>query len=191
MNEKHCPVCSAFIATSGECTKCARGFVPRDESSARRAFSAPLPSNARAYFMSRTRVGSGCWQWLGPKNCYGYGTAKMFNVRRMAHRLAYELFRGEIPEGKCLDHVCRKRDCVNPEHLRVVTNRENLFAPRSQSPAKVNSEKTHCPRGHEYTPENTFHAKGLRGGRVCRTCRHDRWKREKVQAIEREMGGGR
>jgi hypothetical protein len=86
---------------------------------------------------------------------------------QFAHRLAYELFVGPIPEGQTIDHLCRNRPCVNPGHLEVVDMRTNLL--RGSSPTAQNARKTHCKHGHEFTPENTALKQGRY--RICRTCR--------------------
>lgn len=93
----------------------------------------------------------------------------------MAHRVSYEYFVGPIPEGLTLDHLCRVHNCVNPEHLEPVTQRVNIL--RGFGAAATNARKTHCPQGHEYTPENTYRDEGRR---VCRIC-----KREGVQRCRR------
>lgn len=108
----------------------------------------------------------GCIAWIGTKK-YGrtYGLFQLGNTNVRAHRLAFETLRGVVPDGLELDHLCRNPSCVNPDHLEPVTHAENVR--RSASPAGVNSRKTHCKRGHEFTPENTRIASD---GRVCRTC---------------------
>lgn len=107
---------------------------------------------------------NGCWLWTGYKQPKGYGTFKRNGTMQLAHRAAYELLRGEIPAGLQLDHLCRNRSCVNPDHLEPVTNRENC----ARSPIhKMN--RTQCPQGHAYTPENTY-INPANHGRVCRTC---------------------
>jgi len=77
----------------------------------------------------------------------------------------YLLFFNKIPNGLVLDHLCKNRKCVNPLHLRVVTQAVNCLS--GDSPPARNSRKTHCPNGHEYSPENTYHS----GGRHCRICK--------------------
>jgi hypothetical protein len=89
----------------------------------------------------------------------------------MAHRWIYEVTVGVIEEGKDLDHVCRVRNCVNTNHLDQVSRKENLM--RSEARTAINARKTHCVRGHEFTPENTV-PNGT--GRKCRTC-HNAQKR--------------
>ncbi|MEV4271931.1 HNH endonuclease signature motif containing protein [Micromonospora aurantiaca (nom. illeg.)] len=87
-------------------------------------------------------------------------------VIRPAHRIAYEMKRGPVPDGLELDHLCRNRRCVRPAHLEPVTRRTNLL--RGETiPARL-AERTHCRHGHEFTPENTYQ---WRGSRFCRTCR--------------------
>lgn len=113
----------------------------------------------------------GCWVWTGIKHRTGHGVVPGLG---QAHRLAYELVVGAIPEGKHLDHVCRRRGCVNPSHLEPVTAYENLL--RGESPSAQNARKTHCPRGHAYAGENL----GLRAGengrrkRYCKACKRER-----------------
>src|SRR5690554_6462185 len=92
-----------------------------------------------------------CWLWIGKINNRGYGLFYLDRRMQAAHRAAYQLLVGPIPDGLDLDHTCRVRRCVNPDHLEPVTHRENLL--RGASFAAVNAAKTHCPHGHEYTPE--------------------------------------
>lgn len=68
----------------------------------------------------------GCWLWLGKLGSKGYGLAHVENGQRQAHRVAYELAIGQIPDGLEMDHLCNVRRCVNPEHLEPVTHAENI-----------------------------------------------------------------
>jgi hypothetical protein len=113
---------------------------------------------------------SGCWLWTASLATNGYGQlsedvgGKRHNHR--AHRIAYLLYVGAIPDGFDLDHLCRNRCCVNPAHLEPVTRQEN--ARRG-----IRGElTTHCPNGHEYTPENTWLRSN--GHRQCRACNRER-----------------
>lgn len=105
---------------------------------------------------------SGCWLWRGRINDGGYGTYGS----RLAHREIFLLYGGEIEDGLELDHLCRVRCCVNPAHLEAVTRQTNVL--RGEGPAGVNARKTHCPKDHPYSEENTYIT--VRGKRRCRIC---------------------
>lgn len=86
------------------------------------------------------------------------------------HRVIWEYFNGPVPEGLHLDHLCRQRDCCEVDHLEAVTPRENLM--RSPiAPGAINARKTHCVRGHEFTPENTGRQSRGHGQRYCKQCK--------------------
>lgn len=110
-----------------------------------------------------------CWPWLGAKTPKGYG----YLGKVPAHRIAYELAYGPIPEGLEIDHVrargCTRRDCVNPAHLEAVSHRENLL--RGDTFAGRRAVQTHCVNGHEFTEANTYR-RADRDTRECRTCRN-------------------
>ena len=110
---------------------------------------------------------SGCWEWQGHARPDGYANATSGGKRVLAHRWSYELHVGPIPDGLTIDHLCRNRRCVNPEHLEAVTQRENNMR-ATDSVTSVNSIKTHCPKGHPYDEANTYAMPG--GGRDCRQC---------------------
>lgn len=109
--------------------------------------------------------GTPCWIWTGALMTKGYGTLENGQRREGAHRIAYKLRYGSIPEGLTIDHLCRNKPCVNPGHLEAVTNRTNVL--RGVGPSAQNARKTHCLRGHEYTEANTYRSNGKRS---CRTC---------------------
>lgn len=88
---------------------------------------------------------SGCWLWTSTIDRDGYGHMQYQRRTRSAHRLVYTLLRGPIPK-ETLDHKCRVRSCVNPDHLVPATHRENLFAPWSRAIPKLNAERTECPK---------------------------------------------
>lgn len=121
-------------------------------------------------FMAKVSVNdeTGCWEWTAATTD-GYSTFYFLGATRAGHRVSYELFVGEIPEGMQIDHLCNVRRCVNPEHLAIVTGRENLnrrVLPRGAE--TFHGRKTHCPKGHPYDEANTIHGQG---SRTCRTCR--------------------
>lgn len=111
----------------------------------------PVAGDRRARFMSKIDKTATCWLWIGGLDAYGYG---QFDRHDKAHRVAYEMLVGPIPEGLVIDHLCRVRRCVNPEHMEPVTHGENNL--RGIGPAAVHAAQTHCIRGHEFTPENTY-----------------------------------
>jgi hypothetical protein len=113
---------------------------------------------------------SGCWLWTGATTRDGYGNYALGRRFVGAHRVAYLLKVGPIPDGMQIDHLCRVRHCVNPAHMEVVTARENVL--RGVSFAAVNAAKTRCPKGHEYTEDNIEVTPS--GGRRCRRCREAR-----------------
>ncbi len=126
-------------------------------------------------FWSKVDKTESCWNWIAGKDSKGYGSFWLAPTMRVAHRISYEMARGDIPIGLELDHLCRNRGCVNPDHLEPVTHYVNVLrAPLAVG--TLNSAKTHCPAGHEYTPENTSF--GGRGGRVCKECKRAQSRRD-------------
>ena len=112
---------------------------------------------------------TGCWLWSGADNGHGHGgfrrSPENGSKWSRAHRVSYQLFIGEIPDGKILDHLFRVRCCVNPNHLEAVTYKENS----QRGLTGINQTvKTHCPSGHPYGGDNLY----LRpdGGRGCKLC---------------------
>lgn len=121
--------------------------------------------------------GQGCWIWGGSRNGSGYGNLSWTYqgaVQTGAHRISYIAHRGAVPDGLVIDHLCRVRACVNPQHMEVVESKENTF----RSPValgRINGTKTHCAKGHEYTAENTrLYRPPNRStiARVCIACTH-------------------
>ena len=114
-----------------------------------------------------TRVNYGdCWEWEGVIDHYGYGVYG--NKRHLAHRIVYKLLVNEPRADMCLDHLCRNRRCVNPEHLEEVTHKENVL--RGKTITSRNLNKVVCKNGHPFNDENTY-IHPARQTRDCRTCR--------------------
>lgn len=109
---------------------------------------------------------SGCWLWTA--YCYpnGYGAFWTGDRTECAHRVSYRLFTGEIPSHLQIDHLCRVRSCVNPDHLELVTLTENVL--RGIGAPAVNARKSHCIHGHPFDEENTYISST--GARKCRVC---------------------
>jgi hypothetical protein len=107
---------------------------------------------------------TGCWLWQGALS-NGYGTLSVGKRSRGAHRLSYEAHRGEVPRGLEIDHLCRVRCCVNPDHLEPVTHVENV---RRGAACALRPRTTHCPRGHERVRHE---AKTPSGSKYCALCR--------------------
>jgi hypothetical protein len=128
-------------------------------------------------FKSKLVTGDGCWSWEGGHfKTTGYA---LFNVRMddgkwrptVAHRVSHLVFKGPIPDGYEIDHLCRNRPCINPAHLEAVTHRENGL--RGESVMAKQALQTHCIHGHEFTPENTY-VRTKKHKRECRQCMRER-----------------
>jgi hypothetical protein len=126
---------------------------------------------------------SGCYVWidLSLKND-GYGQVTHSGRKWSAHKLSYVLAKGPVPDGLVLDHLCRVRCCINPDHLEPVTDAVNVARGISAQTTKARrAAQTHCPNGHEYTVANTRISP--LGGKKCRACQRDLTR--KYRAAER------
>jgi hypothetical protein len=130
-----------------------------------------------------------CWEWTGTVRS-GYGRVHVNGRRRSAHVVVYELLNGPVPEGMQLDHLCRNRLCVNPSHLEPVSVKENVA--RGVSFAARYAARTHCPKGHEYTPENIdpIIQRGKNVGRRCRVCHLVQRRKDQAKRMARLRAGG-
>jgi HNH endonuclease len=116
---------------------------------------------------------NGCWIWTGAKFVNGYGYISIKRKNRLLHRVIYEHYRNEIPHGKVIDHLCRNKLCINPDHLEVVTQRDNVM--RGEGIAAKNALKLTCPKGHQYSGISST------GQRICSTCDSKRLKEHYIR----------
>jgi hypothetical protein len=140
------------------------GIYPRKSATARFwervAKDGPIPAH-------RPDLGP-CWVLTKGLRGDGYGRLSVDGRYVMTHRFAYELLVGPIPAGLTIDHLCRNHACANPRHLEPVTRGENCL--RGVGSPAANARKTHCKRGHEFTPENTYVHPGRPRHRECVIC---------------------
>lgn len=111
-------------------------------------------------------VDDDCWVWQAATHSGGYGVVRFKRKNYYAHRVMYEMFVGPIPDGMELDHLCRNRACVRPDHLEPVTTREN------QRRGIHQALKTHCAQGHPWVPANIYVRKN--GWKMCGICMYER-----------------
>ncbi len=161
------------ICTITGCDKSvkARGFCSAHYERWRR-LGDPLGSKPRPTLTERIErqvdrsASDGHWVWTGARSAAGYGVVSVEGRPRLVHRVLWMRAHGPIPEGTEIDHLCRVRECVNPDHLEPVTHKVNVL--RGESPMAGYAKRTHCGKGHPYDEANTTYRKS--GTRVCRTC---------------------
>lgn len=117
-------------------------------------------------FFDKVEKTDTCWLWFGCRMRSGYGKLGRKGKTLLAHRYSYELLKGVIPKGLTIDHLCRVRNCVNPDHLEAVTIGVNTL--RGSSVSALAARKTHCPSGHEYSGASLRITK--EGHRKCLIC---------------------
>lgn len=147
-----------------------------------------LIADAEVKFWPKVNTDGDCWLWTGTIDAGGYGRLKYKGANLRAHRVAYEVAVGPIPDGLTIDHVCHNRDscsggktcphrrCVNPDHLTPATAVENMK--RGHGPL-VQERKTHCKHGHEFSEENTYVYPN--GHRRCLTCGRESMRRKRAE----------
>jgi hypothetical protein len=126
---------------------------------------------------------SGCWSW---KRCErgGYGLFRINDKTMSAHRVSYQHFYGDLDPNLTIDHQCNNRSCVNPIHLKQMTQRENGL--RNNSPISMNARKTHCKRGHPLFGDNLMTRTERTGfkRRSCKACT----KKTQYDCLVRKLG---
>lgn len=125
-----------------------------------------MPTLIERFWAKVDKTGD-CWLWTAFRR-RGYGRFTVNGRMVNAHRYSFELAGGTVPDGLVLDHLCRNRSCVNPAHLEPVTSRVNTL--RGLTPAAENANKTHCKRGHEFTPDNIYRQPSRPRSRSCLAC---------------------
>lgn len=140
-------------------------------------------------FYLRVNKTESCWLWTGSTRPGGYGLWHFDGKSRGAHVVSLLLLGIEVPKGMNVDHICRVRNCVNPDHLRVVTPRENVVVYGTGITA-VHARKTHCSRGHPLIVENLCASRWIeRGERMCKICRAERKKAADILRRETKKKG--
>jgi hypothetical protein len=134
-------------------------------------------------FMDKVDIlDNGCWEFTSCIGRNGYARFKLFGRLRLAHRVAYELYVREIPKGFHLHHTCEFKACVNPQHLRPFSPRDHIVLLSPNAPAFKHYHQTHCKRGHELTPSNTYWSRAGRN-RSCKACVRLKWDAKKRRRL--------
>lgn len=148
-----------------------------------RAGNRPIPLGER--FWVKVDASGDCWQWTAFIDPDGYGSFRVTGVgHRRAHRVAWEALVGPIPEALTVDHRCRNRGCVNPDHLELVPNKVNIL--RGYGPPALAARSATCAQGHDLTdPANVYTPPSRPNRRKCRQCARER------QSVDQERARGR
>jgi len=132
-------------------------------------------------FWSKVDKTDGCWFWKAATLQNGYGVFNLRGTIAYAHRIAYLAAKGTISETLVVDHICRTRNCVNPNHMREITRGENVSIGRNAL-----REKTHCVNGHPFSGHNMCRV-GRRQYRACRICHQRRNEEYRRRLRQREL----
>lgn len=121
-------------------------------------------------FWNKVQKTDGCWIWTGYRNKAGYGMFMMPDRVHLAHRVAWMFAYGAIPEGMQVCHHCDNPACVRPDMLFLGTNADNQ-RDSVRKGRHCSSKKTHCPKGHPYSADNTYMPSW--NERQCRICKRE------------------
>jgi len=139
-----------------------------------------LDSRTLQRFFDKIQQSRLCWEWTSAQDLHGYSLFWCKQKTRLAHRVSYEIFKGFVPHDLQIDHLCKNKKCVNPDHLELVTPQENMNRVDWKERITFNETKTHCPQGHEYTGKNLLIS--CYGSRVCKICKLQQSKESKRRA---------
>jgi len=128
--------------------------------------------NTEERFLQKVVKTDACWFWVGSNNGVGYGEIRVKDKKIYAHRWSYEYYRGAIPDGYQVHHLCNNRSCVNPAHLEIVTPKEHARVDGRTGGTRLDLRKEFCVNGHRYS-ENTYWRPDGKG-RNCAQCVRDR-----------------
>lgn len=142
-----------------------------------------IPSHDHMTFLARVRVlENGCWRLSGSKLPRSYSPYRIGGIQFNAHRVSFEIFKGPLVNGLVVDHVCMNRYCLNPDHLRQVTQRDNLAENTRSERVNRIRELNECKVGHVFSADNTIWFKRKdKKYRLCRECNRNRCKEKKLR----------
>ena len=136
------------------------------------------PMISKDEFESNFKKSNNCWKWVGRQYVTGYGRYWQNQISYLAHRVSYELYKGNLEKNKVIDHLCRNKLCVNPDHLEQVTISENVM--RGEGITAKKSRSSSCPNGHPYPNI----PKIVNGWRLCKICLRINEKKYQTKNIE-------